>query len=123
VGARLVNDKLSSMRSSTVDDDACTCEGECVCDEVKAMMSELDDIRVIQKGFRATPDVFAVGPGASVGTGEAMVNIYFFKDGVDHTLSEEPAMTIGLPKASAAKLMWGLTETAKQLGWLENNDE
>lgn len=108
-----------------MDEETCTCEGECVCDQVKAMMSELDSIRVINRGFRATPHTFDVGPGAAVSTGEQLVNIYFWDPakGRDLSLSQEPAMTIGLPKDSAAKLLWCLTATARDLGWVDEGDE
>lgn len=106
--------------------DECTCETwPCICDDMNKMMEELESIRIINKGFKASLDSFDVGPGAAVSTGEQMINIYFWhpERGRDLELHQDPALVIGLPKAAAAKLLWSITQVAKDFGWMESDND
>jgi hypothetical protein len=89
------------------------------------MMDEATSVRVLNRGIKLDPESFDLGQGAVFDNNEPIVNIYVWRPsiGPDMELRSEPALTIGLPKSSVAKLMWGLTQVADQLGWIEHEPE
>ena len=104
----------------------CTCDGSpCVCDELAAMLSDVESVKIINKGFKVEPAMFDVGPGAAFSDGTPLVSLYLWgPNGPDPELENgQPAMTLGFTKEAAAKLMYAMVQSARSHGWLDDDEE
>jgi hypothetical protein len=121
---RPVSANFSLMRKTVVAVSDCSCDPDmpCVCSDLDAMLEEVANTRVIQRGFKVGPDHFDVGPGTSLNDGEELISIYFHKDERDPELTKEPALTVGFTKEGAAKLMYTMMKAARAHGWIEERD-
>lgn len=95
-----------------------------MCTELEAMLEEAESMRIIDKGFKLSPDKFDVGPGTSFSDGEQLVNVYLWAGERDPELKNgQPALTLGFNKESAAKLIYTMIAAARSHGWMDDDSE
>lgn len=81
----------------------CACEGECVCAELEAFLSQVTDV-VVGRAVRMSVDMFDIGIGRALVDGESIVNVMVHSPG-EYNDDDPSMLTMSFGQQETMKLI------------------